>query len=106
MRSDPAMLAGRVREAGAPRARRRPFTAEEALAWTMVAPWVVGFLLWHLGPMVASAALSLTDWPLLAAARSIGLENYRTRFSADPLFFQARKVTTGYAVTAVPLQIV
>lgn len=90
---------------------RRPALAslldrEDVLAWLLVTPWVLGFLLWHLGPMLASAALSLTDWPLLAAARWVGLANYRRIFFQDPLFWQALKVTTIYAVTAVPLQIV
>jgi multiple sugar transport system permease protein len=100
------VLVGRTGEAGVPLVRRRVLSGEEALAWAMVAPWVVGFLLWHLGPMLASAVLSLTDWPLLASPSWVGLENYRVMFLEDPLFLQALKVTTLYAVLAVPLQIV
>ncbi|MBI2942227.1 MAG: sugar ABC transporter permease [Chloroflexi bacterium] len=72
----------------------------------LVLPWLVGFLAFTLGPMVASAGLSFTDWDLLTDPHWVGLENYRMMLLQDPLVTQSLKVTTVYAFTAVPLRVV
>ncbi|HEV8638483.1 MAG TPA: sugar ABC transporter permease [Chloroflexota bacterium] len=43
-----------------------------------VAPWVVGFVLWVAGPMLASFALVFTEWQILSPPKFVGLENVRT----------------------------
>jgi multiple sugar transport system permease protein len=73
--------------------------------WLFVSPWVLGFVLWTLGPMAASLVLSFTEWDLLSPPRWAGLSNFR-ELVADPLVPQTLKVTTIYALTSVPLQIV
>lgn len=66
-------------------------------------PWIIGFLLFTLGPMLAAAAISLSDWNLLTRPRFVGLANFRQLFTSDSLFWQSLKVTTIYAVAAVLL---
>jgi len=111
----PSTLEGAIHERGIAtgltrrrEAARRLLTrrSEWVTGWLMVTPWIVGFLVFTLGPMVASLALSFTKWPLLATPKWIGLQNYARMISKDPLVKQALKVSTIYAVSAVPLNIV
>lgn len=78
---------------------------EEVTGWLMTLPWVIGILLWTLGPFGAAAYLSFTDYDILSKSTFVGLENFRTMLTADPLFWTALRVTTLYAFVAVPLQI-
>lgn len=83
---------------------RLTFRHWEAInGWLMVAPWVVGFLLFTAGPMIASVAISLTKWDLLTKPRFIGLDNYVKMLSDDPLVALSMRVTTVYAAVSVPL---
>ena len=91
------------------RARPRPFLSQrqqEALAgWLFASPWMLGFLLFIAGPMVASVVLSLMRWDLLTPAKFVGLRNYRKLLTDDPLVFQSLKVSSIYAFASVPLNI-
>ena len=78
---------------------------ESLNAWLFVAPWVIGFILFTGGPILASLILSFTHWDIVNPPQWAGLENYQDLLQ-DDLFFQSLKVTTLYAVVAVPLQIV
>jgi len=74
--------------------------------YLFISPWLVGFILFTVGPVVASLGLSFFRWSLIRPPRFIGLQNYTTMFTRDPLFWQSLKVTLTYLITAVPLQIV
>lgn len=78
---------------------------EELTGWLMAGPWLIGLLLWTVGPFGAAAYLAFTDYDILSAARYTGLENFRTMLFADDLFWVALRVTTVYAVVSIPLQI-
>ena len=72
--------------------------------WLFASPWIIGFLLWTLGPMIASFGLAFTEWDLFSPARWVGLENVNEMLR-DPLVGKALKVTTIYALVSVPLSI-
>ncbi|MBS4177349.1 sugar ABC transporter permease [Bacillus sp. FJAT-49731] len=74
--------------------------------YLLISPWILGFLFFILGPMIASLYISFTDWDLLTSAKWIGLENYLTAFTDDKLFWQALKVTMIYSIFSVPLGLV
>lgn len=74
--------------------------------WAFASPWVLGFVLFTAGPMLASAVMAFTQWDLLTPPRFIGLQNFRTALWDDPLVWHSLRVTTAYAVIAVPLNIV
>ncbi len=78
---------------------------ESLNAWIFVLPWILGFFLFTGGPIFASLVISFTHWDIVNPPQWAGLANYETMLS-DPLFFQSLKVTTMYALVAVPLQIV
>ena len=85
-----------------PRLRLRGARREALIGYLFISPWLVGFLALQLGPIVASFAISLTDWTLIEPARFIGLANYR-RLADDPLFFTSLRVTATYTLVSVPL---
>jgi len=94
----PATLVGRLRT---DRRLRRNLEG-----WGFASPWIVGFVLFTVGPMVVSAVMAFTKWDLLTPPSFVGLENFRKALSGDPLVWHSLKVTTLYAVIAVPLNIV
>src|SRR3954462_9763857 len=67
-----------------------------------LSPWLLGFLLWTGGPLLASIYLSLTQYDILTPPVWVGLSNYQQLF-ADNLFWQALKVTSIYTFGGVPL---
>jgi len=80
---------------------------KEALSgYLFIFPWIVGFIVFLAGPMLASFALSFTRWNIVGDPRWIGLENYEQIFTRDPDFVQSLKVTLRYAVIYLPLSTV
>lgn len=69
-------------------------------------PAILGFLIFTLGPMVASAYFSMTDYNGVGTAGWIGLENYKALLVTDPVFSKSLLVTLQYILMSVPLNIV
>lgn len=78
---------------------------EELLFYLCISPWLIGFVLFVLGPMIASLFYSLTQWDLLSQPEFIGFENYARMLARDQLFWQALKVTVIYTAAYVPLEL-
>jgi multiple sugar transport system permease protein len=73
--------------------------------WLFASPWIIGFFLWTLGPMLASLFYAFTNWDLITTPTYVGLANFTTMFN-DALVWQSLQVTTVYALVSVPLHIV
>lgn len=73
--------------------------------WLFASPWIIGFILWTLGPMVASLFIAFTEWDLISAPQWVGLANIQA-MGNDSLVWQSLKVTTLYALFSVPLHII
>lgn len=56
---------------------------EAKWAYLFIAPWVIGFLVFTLGPMVASLFFSFTQWDVLNEARWVGGKNYADLATTD-----------------------
>lgn len=85
------------------RVRRREAIA--GILWS--SPWLLGFLLFTLGPMVASLYLSFTDYTISSAPNWVGLQNFvRALSGADDLFWPSLGRTLQYALVMVPLGII
>jgi len=66
-------------------------------------PVILGFIIFVLGPMIASLYLSLTDYRITGESRFIGFEHYANMFTGRDIFFwQSVKVTTYYVALAIP----
>lgn len=68
-------------------------------------PWLLGFLIFTLGPLLVSIYLSFTSYDVLNPPKFIGLENYRTLFR-DPLFWKSLYNTFYMVVIGVPVNII
>ena len=88
--------------------RRRGFKTSQRKAieaYLYISPFLLGFLLFVLGPALASAYFSLTTYQVISPARFIGVENYIQALTKDPLFWRALGNTLYYACIAVPLSL-
>jgi multiple sugar transport system permease protein len=85
-----------------PSARR---AREAREGYLFAAPWLLGFFLFVLGPMLVSIAMSFTRWDGITPIRRIewvGWENYRQLLADDPRFLKALTNTVWYVLGAVP----
>jgi len=78
---------------------------EAAVGYLFLAPWLVGFLVLELGPILASLFLSLTRYDVLQPPAWIGLQNWQRMFG-DPITWHSLKVTALYSVGAVTLGLI
>jgi len=68
-------------------------------------PWILGFILFGGGPVVAALLLSFAHWSLLSTPSWAGLANYRKMF-ADPLFYKSIANTVYFGAGSVCLGVV
>ena len=74
-------------------------------ALLFLGPWIIGFLVITLGPVLVSLYLSFTDYNLLQNPNFTGLENAQ-RMVEDPRLHQSLGVTITYVLVSVPLQLI
>lgn len=73
--------------------------------YLFLSPWLIGFFLLTLGPMVMSLYYSFTDYSLLEAPHWIGLQNYREIFTQDDVFPSSLRITIIFVLFTVPLRL-
>ncbi|MEV1074111.1 carbohydrate ABC transporter permease [Micromonospora parva] len=90
----------------APAPGRRPRTPlarrEARWAYLFLAPWIIGFLIFYAGPMLASLWLSFTEYDVINPPEYTGLDNYRELMS-DPAVARSLGNTVYYTALHVPL---
>ncbi len=93
---------------------------EAMTGYLFVSPWIIGFLIFTIGPMIASLYYSFTDYDIVTAPIWNNFANYKKIFSGiipallthdadklgDPIFWQSLKVTMSYAVMGLPLGLI
>ena len=92
---------------GRPGRRLRPSTREAIWGFVFIGPWLLGLILFIGGPIIASLAMSLTNFNMLHAdeTRFVGLDNY-SRMASDPLVTQALIATFKFAIITIPLTMI
>lgn len=90
-----------TRGVGSARTRRR---AIQGYLW--ISPWIVGFVVFTLGPTLASLVLSFTEYNVMSPPVWTGLQNYVYAFTQDPHFWMSLLKSASFAVEAVPIGIV
>jgi multiple sugar transport system permease protein len=76
---------------------------ENVLGYLWISPWLIGFAIFILGPMLASVGFSFTNYRIINESRWIGLENYSYAFTEDDLFWPSLAITFYYMLVSVPL---
>jgi len=79
---------------------------EAILGYFYISPWLIGFLIFVAGPMIASLYFSFCDYQLLIPPKWIGINNYVRIFSDDPLFMKSLWNTLYYTVGSVILGVI
>ena len=70
-----------------------------------MSPWILGFILLIVYPMISSLFFSFTNYSLLEAPKWVGLQNYTFMFTKDPFFWLAFRNTIWIILIGVPLRI-
>ena len=81
-------------------------TREALTGYAFISPWIIGFIAFSAGPVLAAMFISLCRYDIANPPQFIGLQNYQRAFTADPLFWPSLLRTAYYTLLAVPLGIV
>lgn len=73
--------------------------------YIFIAPWLIAFCIFTLGPMVASLYFAFTKYNAIQPAEWIGVRNFISLYN-DPVFWKSIKVTFTFAGIFVPLNLV
>ena len=87
-------------------ARRHFWSRGAATPYLFVAPWVIGFAAFTLGPLLFSLYISFFDWPLIGTPSFNHGANYVTILTDDADFLRALKVTLKFAAMFVPSNLI
>jgi len=79
---------------------------ENITAYLFLTPWLLGLVIFTLGPILASLYLSLTHYDLLSPPEWAGTANYERLLTRDTRFLQSLNVTAIYVAVSVPLQLI
>lgn len=71
-----------------------------------ISPWLIGFFLFTIYPILASLYYSFTHYDVLRQPKFVGLQNYIELFVEDPLFKTAFNNTLYFVVIGVPAAVV
>lgn len=77
---------------------------ENRTGYAFVMPWILGFFLFTIIPMIFSAILSLCEWDIVTGLSTIkftGFNNFAELFQ-DPKFWQSLKVTFRFCLITIP----
>jgi len=98
----PAKRAAKRRSVWTSPLRRR----EAANGYLFIAPWLVGMVVFVLGPFLAGFYFSLTDFNGITSPQWVGLEQYRKLFFDDAKFWLCVKNTAWYVSASVGPRII
>lgn len=87
------------------KAKKKSVRHDNRTGYLFISPWLFGFLVFTLFPMLASLVLSFTDYRLTAAPHFVGLDNFQTMFFDDPRYWKSVRATFFYVFSAVPLRL-
>lgn len=85
--------------------RRKGFLAalnDMKWGYIFIAPAVILFIVFVVGPLMASFYWSFTEYNGIQPARWVGLENYRNIFFSDHRFWKSLKNTVFYTLVIPP----
>ena len=85
---------------------RKNFYKESTAGVIMSLPFIIGFTVFMIVPMLMSFYYSLCDYDILSAPNFVGLKNYITMWTKDETFLKSLKATVYFALVSVPLRLV
>jgi multiple sugar transport system permease protein len=79
---------------------------EARTAYLLIGPWILGFIVFTLGPMLASLIFSFSNYSIVSSPKLIGLANFIEIFFGDYRFWLSLRVTLTYAIFAIPMGLI
>ena len=80
--------------------------SRKAIPYLFILPWIIGFLVFTIGPLIFSLVMSFFDWPLAADPEFVGFGNYIEMFTSDKQFSKSLIISLKYAAIFVPLNMI
>lgn len=71
-----------------------------------ISPWLIGFLFFTGGPIIASLLISFTEWRIIGTAEWVGLANYAKILTNDKAVGISLYNTAFYTIFSVPLGLI
>ncbi|CAN5833626.1 sugar ABC transporter permease [soil metagenome] len=87
------------------RSRSRRARTTAIVAYVFLLPWLIGFFVFTLGPMLVSLYLSFTRYDLITPPVWNGIDNYLRMFLRDNRWKASLDVTFTYVLWSVPLRL-
>jgi multiple sugar transport system permease protein len=78
---------------------------ENLIGWLFASPWIIGFIVFTVGPMLFSLYASFSKYNITTDPVWIGLQNYQELF-ADPRYYIALINTVWMVVVKIPIVII
>ncbi|HWD37482.1 MAG TPA: extracellular solute-binding protein [Fimbriimonas sp.] len=78
---------------------------ESRAAYRFLSPWLVGLIIFTVGPMILSLLMSTMSWDMIMPAQWRGGGNFKEAFTQDPSFWPSIRVTLAYTLISTPLGI-
>ncbi len=82
----------------------KPRFTDNKAGYAFIAPWLIGLVVFTVGPMLYSLYLAFTKYNLLQSPTWIGLDNF-TQMLGDERLWNSLRVTLVYVGVGVPLQL-
>ncbi|MDF2668433.1 MAG: sugar transporter permease [Paenibacillus sp.] len=79
---------------------------ERLAGYVFTSPFIIGFLVFTLYPMLSSLYFSFTDYDMMTSPKWVGIDNYTKFFTGDEKIAASMKVTFGYVLASVPLRLI
>lgn len=85
--------------------RRRSTGNNDLAGYVFISPWLFGFVMLTVIPVVASLYISFTDYDLLSPPRWVGIANYARMLLRDSRLLKSLLVTLYYVLVSVPARL-
>ena len=69
---------------------------KSATPYIFILPWIIGFLVFTIGPLILSLIMSFFDWPLTSTPQFRGFGNYIEMFTNDKQFWKSLVISLKY----------
>lgn len=88
------------------RLKLKKYTRDNINGYLFVLPWIISLLVFTAYPMIASFYFAMTEYNVISPPRFVGITNFVTMFTVDPLFWKSVGNTVYYVFLSVPLGLI
>ncbi|WP_243767484.1 carbohydrate ABC transporter permease [Paenibacillus agricola] len=85
--------------------KKRWWTPDDWSGYVFISPWLFGFLVFSIMPIMVSLYLAFTKYDILSPPEWVGFDNFKEMFTADPRYWKSVKATLIFVFVAVPLRL-